>query len=148
MEDMVQAMFTCLHFELPRYLAWEYADHPEKFSGELTGFIAAAQPVTFEQYGKAVAVAEQARAWLGDLFREHDALMNAPGPGEAPEGLHSTGEPILNQAWSLSNSPCLTFPVAKGPKGLPVGIQLIGPRFGDARLLAVAQWARQRIAMP
>ena len=34
--------------------------------------------------------------------------------------------------------PCLAIPCIKGPKGLPVGIQLVGPRYSDARLLAVA----------
>lgn len=39
--------------------------------------------------------------------------------------------------WSL-HVPCVSIPAIRGPKGLPVGIQLIAPRLGDARLLAVA----------
>jgi Asp-tRNA(Asn)/Glu-tRNA(Gln) amidotransferase A subunit family amidase len=34
--------------------------------------------------------------------------------------------------------PCLAIPCIKGPKGLPVGVQIIGPRYSDARLLAIA----------
>ena len=30
-------------------------------------------------------------------------------------------------------------PAGRGPRGLPLGLQAVGPRFGDAALLAVAR---------
>ena len=40
--------------------------------------------------------------------------------------------------WSLLHVPCVSFPVTRGPKGLPIGVQAIGAYGDDARVLAVA----------
>ena len=39
--------------------------------------------------------------------------------------------------------PCLTLPAGEGPDGLPVGIQLVGRRHDDAKLLDVALWVER-----
>lgn len=36
------------------------------------------------------------------------------------------------------NAPCVAIPCARGPQGLPVGVQEVGPRFTDRAPLAVA----------
>jgi Asp-tRNA(Asn)/Glu-tRNA(Gln) amidotransferase A subunit family amidase len=42
--------------------------------------------------------------------------------------------------------PCLTLPAGSGPDGLPVGVQLVGHRHDDARLLEVGLWVERRLA--
>ncbi|MDE0384164.1 MAG: amidase family protein, partial [Defluviicoccus sp.] len=66
-------------------------------------------------------------------------------PGEAPEGLGMTGDPIFQTTWTLLHLPCVTLPFATGPRGLPVGVQLIGRRGADAALLAAAKWFHARV---
>lgn len=68
-----------------------------------------------------------------------DVVLTPASPGEAPEGLHTTGDAIFNGIWTLLHVPCLGIPCIRGPKGLPVGIQLVGPRLSDAKLLAIAE---------
>ena len=41
--------------------------------------------------------------------------------------------------------PALTLPLMQGANGLPIGVQLAGPRYGDARLLRTARWLASRI---
>jgi Asp-tRNA(Asn)/Glu-tRNA(Gln) amidotransferase A subunit family amidase len=41
--------------------------------------------------------------------------------------------------WTLLHVPCVAIPVGRGPKGLPVGIQVVGPRMTDMRLLSIAR---------
>jgi Asp-tRNA(Asn)/Glu-tRNA(Gln) amidotransferase A subunit family amidase len=36
--------------------------------------------------------------------------------------------------------PSLTMPAFKGPNGMPIGVQLVGPRHRDVELLAAAEW--------
>ncbi|HET6609194.1 MAG TPA: hypothetical protein VFG62_21150, partial [Rhodopila sp.] len=60
-------------------------------------------------------------------------------PGEAPEGLHTTGNAIFQRMWTLLHVPCVAIPVGRGPRNLPVGIQLIGSRMSDLRLLEFAK---------
>ncbi len=40
--------------------------------------------------------------------------------------------------FSLLGNPCVVIPAGLAPDGLPVGVQLVGPRYGDEALLAVA----------
>jgi aspartyl-tRNA(Asn)/glutamyl-tRNA(Gln) amidotransferase subunit A len=51
----------------------------------------------------------------------------------------------VRQSWypytlpfNLSGSPAVTLPCGFGGDGLPIGLQLIGPQLGDARLLHAA----------
>jgi Asp-tRNA(Asn)/Glu-tRNA(Gln) amidotransferase A subunit family amidase len=36
--------------------------------------------------------------------------------------------------------PAVTLPLLQGANGLPLGVQLVGPRHADARLLRTARW--------
>jgi Asp-tRNA(Asn)/Glu-tRNA(Gln) amidotransferase A subunit family amidase len=48
--------------------------------------------------------------------------------------------------WTLLQLLAVALPLGTGPKGWPLGVQLIGRRNGDERLLAVAQWIYGRFA--
>ena len=36
--------------------------------------------------------------------------------------------------------PAITLPILQGSHGMPLGVQLVGPRDDDARLLRTARW--------
>ncbi|MBE7426757.1 MAG: hypothetical protein HS106_12120 [Ideonella sp.] len=42
--------------------------------------------------------------------------------------------------------PALSMPLMKGEAGLPIGVQLVGRRHADARLLRTARWLAARLA--
>jgi Asp-tRNA(Asn)/Glu-tRNA(Gln) amidotransferase A subunit family amidase len=79
------------------------------------------------------------------VFADVDALLTAAAAGEAPAGLESTGDPAFCRAWTLLGSPCISLPVLTGPSGLPVGLQIVGARGDDTRLLAVAAWIEREL---
>ena len=83
-------------------------------------------------------LAADCRKAFDAMFGNFDVVLTPSAPGEAPRGLHTTGAWVFNGMWTLMHMPCLAIPCIKGPQGLPVGIQLVGPRFADARLLNVA----------
>jgi Asp-tRNA(Asn)/Glu-tRNA(Gln) amidotransferase A subunit family amidase len=60
--------------------------------------------------------------------------------GGAPEGHHYTGDPAFQALWTLLHTPTLTLPTSIGPHGLPLGIQFVGRRRDDERLLAASKW--------
>ncbi len=66
--------------------------------------------------------------------------MTPAAPGEAPAGLDSTGSAAFNVLWSFLGVPAVTLPLLTGANGMPVGVQLIGPRNNDGRLLRTARW--------
>jgi aspartyl-tRNA(Asn)/glutamyl-tRNA(Gln) amidotransferase subunit A len=57
--------------------------------------------------------------------------------------------------FNLSGNPAVTLPCGRAADGLPIGLQLIGPHLGDARLLRAAAlfemarpWAQERPRVP
>ena len=90
----------------------------------------------------AYAIADACRPVFDGMFgRSLDVVLTPSAPGEAPEGLHTTGNAIFNRMWTLLHVPCVGIPVCRGPNNLPVGVTLVGPRLTDARLLAIAKAA-------
>ena len=72
------------------------------------------------------------------LATAFDAVLTPAVQGEAPQTLETTGLAVFNRTWSAMHVPCITVPFAPGRRGLPVGVQLVGPRYGDLALLGAA----------
>ncbi|MDP2732818.1 MAG: amidase, partial [Hoeflea sp.] len=79
-------------------------------------------------------------AALDEIFQRCDAIITPAAPGPAPKGLESTGDPVFNAIWTLCGTPATTLPLFADEDGMPMGVQLVGPRGGDARLLRTARW--------
>ncbi len=91
-------------------------------------------------YNRALEHRALLNALLDDVFRDYDALLTPATTGEAPLGLASTGSPALCSIWTLCGVPTVTLPLLYGEHGMPIGVQLVGPRHDDARLLRTAHW--------
>ncbi len=107
--------------------------------------IARGRKLTLEAFRNACRGAERARAAAREWAAGFDAILTLPAPGQAPRGLASTGSAVFNALWTQLWMPCLTLPAGHGPDGLPVGIQLVGCRHGDARLLEVGLWVERQL---
>jgi amidase len=135
------------NFEAARNYAYEYEEHHDEVSQVLRDTVLTpGRELPLAAYVEAIETAEAFRNHLDDLFAAVDVLLTPSAAGEAPEGLGSTGDPSFNSIWTLAWTPCVTLPAGAGPKGLPLGIQLVGPRFRDEALLGIAAWAQARLA--
>jgi len=132
-------------FEAARNYAHEYEAHGDRLSPALRALLTEGRVLPLADYVAAIEAAERFRARLDAVFAEFDALLAPSAVGEAPEGLGSTGDPRFNTLWTLAWTPCLTLPAGTGKTGLPLGIQLVGPRFGDEALLDAAAWVEARL---
>ena len=126
-------------YEFSRGLTWERKHHWNLLSEFQRDKLGGWLNVSYEQYREAEAVLGQCRARLADAMKDIDLLLTPSAPGEAPAGLTSTGDTSFNVLSTWTYTPCVTLPVFTGPSGLPVGIQLIGQRNQDHRLLEGAQ---------
>jgi Asp-tRNA(Asn)/Glu-tRNA(Gln) amidotransferase A subunit family amidase len=90
-------------------------------------------------YQKAIARIAQLNQGFEELFDNFDAIVTPSTPGEAPP-LATTGDPVFCSLWSLCGMPAINLPLMTGPAGLPLGVQLVGKRESDARLLRTARW--------
>jgi amidase len=144
--DILDHHRRIFEFEAARNYAYEYEVHGDKLSAALRdGLLTPGRALPLSAYIEAIETAESFRRNLDDLFGELDVLLVPSAVGEAPEGLGSTGDARFNAIWTLAWTPCVTLPAATGRKGLPLGIQLIGPRFGDEALLDAAGWVEARL---
>jgi len=84
---------------------------------------------------------------LDELFQQrYDAILTPPALGTAPKGLGSTGDPVFCVLWSLLGMPAITLPLMRGENALPLGVQLVGRKGYDARLLRTARWLEKKVS--
>ncbi len=135
-----------MDFEAARNYAFELESRPGELSQELReGALARGRALSSDEYLRALDSAEAFRVFITDAFASFDAILTPSAAGEAPEGLGWTGDPRFNAIWTLAWTPCITLPAGRGPRGLPLGIQLVGARGRDTALLDVAKWIETRL---
>ena len=131
--------------DLARSFAAEYRDGFDQLSDTLKEMIERGQKVLAVDYNNAVAARDIYYSAFEKVFEWHDAILTPATVGEAPFGLESTGSPMFCTIWTLCGMPAITLPLLQGEKGLPLGVQLVGPRGDDARLLRTARWLLNRL---
>ena len=143
--QIAEAQVRMSAFEFYRALTYERTRFPQLISESLTARLRGGGGVTRARYDETHALAERCRARLDDIYRNYDVLISPSAVGEAPAGLESTGDPLFGITWTLMLGPAITLPVFTGPSGLPLGLQVTGPRASDARTLVVAEWIRSAL---
>jgi Asp-tRNA(Asn)/Glu-tRNA(Gln) amidotransferase A subunit family amidase len=127
-------------------LAWELANHPAQLSEVLRTRLLEARARPAEALATARAAFRTARAALPAVIEGFDAILTPSAAGEPPEDLGWTGDPAFNSLWTALHLPCVTVPAGTGPRGLPLGVQLVGHQGGDRALLSWAEWIRSVLA--
>lgn len=132
--------------DLARSFEPEYREGKDQLSDILVEMIERGQKVSAVAYNNAVASADELYGSLDKLFEFHDAIVTPATIGEAPKGHDSTGSPTFCTIWTLCGMPAITLPLLQGENGMPLGVQLVGPRGDDARLLRTARWLVNELA--
>jgi len=129
-----------MNMESAGALAWELMEARALLSPVLIEKMdwARSQPATLLR--DAHLAQSAAKLSFGPATAGLDALLTPSAPGEAPEGLGWTGDPAFNSLWTMIWGPNITVPAGTGPKGLPIGVQLVGRIGEDAAVLGWARW--------
>jgi len=139
-DDAVAQHRTIMEADLARSFEREYAHGKDKLSSILREMIERGQKVLAVDYNHAVSQISVLNRALDKVFDWHDAILTPAATGEAPIGLESTGSPIFCTIWTLCGMPAISLPLLQGAHGMPMGVQLVGPKGDDARLLRTARW--------
>ena len=134
-----------MNFEAARGLAHEHYTHPELLSDHLRETLEQHWAMPRTRYDAAMRHARDCRRVFDGLFDDMDVLLTPSAPGEAPEGLESTGSSLFNRNWTVLGAPCVTVPYGKGESGLPLGVQVVGRYDDDERVLLAAEWVRRAL---
>jgi Asp-tRNA(Asn)/Glu-tRNA(Gln) amidotransferase A subunit family amidase len=123
----------------------EYERGREQLSASLRDQIERGRGITAVAYRQALARVPVLLQGFDNVFEHFDALLTPATLGTAPLGLGSTGDPLMCTLWTFLGMPCLSLPLLHGENGLPLGVQLVGKRGDDARLLRTARWLVQQV---
>ncbi len=134
-----------LESNLARNFEMEYDRGKDKISDLLCKMIERGKKYLAVDYTRAVERVPVLNDLLGEIFERCDAILTPAAPGQAPLGLGATGNPVFCTIWTLCGTPAITLPLMKGADGMPLGVQLVGPKGDDARLLRTARWLESRL---
>jgi Asp-tRNA(Asn)/Glu-tRNA(Gln) amidotransferase A subunit family amidase len=140
---------TIMESEMAANLEREWEFGRDKLSPQLRSLIERGREVRAVDYQRARRRIPQIVESFGEMFMErYDAILTPAAPGSAPKGLGSTGDPGFCSLWTLCGMPAVTLPLMQDAGGLPIGVQLVGRRNFDARLLRTARWLAGRVQAP
>ena len=137
---------TIMEAEMAANLEREWQIGRDKLSPQLRSLMERGRETKAIDYQRALAGIPRIVESFDELFTErYDAILTPAAPGSAPKGLGSTGDPTFCTLWTLCGMPAVTLPLMQDSAGLPIGVQLVGRKNFDARLLRTARWLAARL---
>ena len=112
---------------------------PGQVSRDLAARIEAGRRVNGVDYFAALHARERFYASATEIFTDYGTILTPSALGPAPKDLNTTGNPVCCAFWTYLGVPAVTLPLLEAD-GMPMGVQLIGPRRDDGRLLRSARW--------
>jgi aspartyl-tRNA(Asn)/glutamyl-tRNA(Gln) amidotransferase subunit A len=123
-----------------------YAKHRELYGRKVQEQIEGGLKASAVSYAMAKQLQSVFAANVGESLMPFDVLLVPATEVPAPSGLHGTGDPLFQRAWTYAGVPVITLPIGLSKDGMPVGVQLIGRKLDEGRLLAVARWCERVFA--
>jgi Asp-tRNA(Asn)/Glu-tRNA(Gln) amidotransferase A subunit family amidase len=147
LEDAPALIQTVMAYESARTIGPLAASRPNDVSEKAREFFARGGDIAQEEYDRTIHERLRLIAAFNEWAAQYDAILTLPATGEAP-GPETTGDPRFCSRWTFVGAPAIVIPTGLGPAGLPLGLQLVGARGSDRRLLAAAAWAESLLPRP
>ncbi len=142
--DIVKQVATWLvtvnEIELGVCLQKEWLHHRDQLSEPLRARVEKSMKMSGTDYLIAKDRMFHVTNAFDEYFATYDAILCPAALGTAPQGLTSTGNPIMQTVWSFAGLPSVNLPLLTLSNGLPLGVQAVGSYQNDARLLRSSQW--------
>jgi Asp-tRNA(Asn)/Glu-tRNA(Gln) amidotransferase A subunit family amidase len=111
---------------------------PELLSKGLAERIEAGRRVNAVDYVAALDARQTYYRTVQELFTDYGTILTPAALGPAPKDHNTTGNPVFCAFWTYLGVPAVTLPLLE-VDGMPLGVQLVGPRGDDGRLLRSAR---------
>ena len=132
-------------FERCRGLASEWRSDRDSLGEKTRRIASAGLAIDGASYVAARREVEAFRRRIDELGGAWDVLVSVTAPAVAPVSRAETGDPRLQEIWTMLHMPSLSLPLPREAGALPIGLQLVGARFEDMPLLAAAAWVERAL---
>jgi aspartyl-tRNA(Asn)/glutamyl-tRNA(Gln) amidotransferase subunit A len=145
--DAAAANLVVIRYEAFAVHRANLAQRWDEYGGPAREFLASGETVTERDYQDAQRVGLSFRSGLGTLWADLDVIVTpgSLGPArrlDAPSQID--GHVDFDGPWNLAGVPAIALPCGFSASALPLSVQMVGPVFADADLLAVADAYQRR----
>jgi Asp-tRNA(Asn)/Glu-tRNA(Gln) amidotransferase A subunit family amidase len=140
-ENLYQTQLTIMKGEGRTAFLAEYLANFDLLAEDFKNRVEDSDNISFENLRNAYDHAAECRKEFDNIASDFDGIVSIGAPGIAPESLDTTGDAVFQRMWSVLHVPAISLPGFYGEKGLPVGVQIVAPRFMDSKLLEAANQA-------
>lgn len=144
-EAGVEAARVVNRVELAEIFGPLHDRNPDILGPKVVTMIEDGRRVTGAQYLDALNARAKLYETVEEVLTNHGAILTPAALGAAPKGLDSTGDPVFCAFWTYLGVPSITLPLLD-VDGMPMGVQLVGARRDDGRLLRTANALVKQIA--
>ena len=116
----------------------------DKISNIIKELIDVGNNISTDEYINALTQQEIIRQNIEKELSLYDMVLTLSTAGEAPL-IDENEIPDTCLIWTFLGMPTLNIPLFKGPNHLPYGLQVIGSRYSDYKILDFAERILQKI---
>jgi len=139
-EEGLTAHDLIIKAELSRTLRHYWNRGKDGLSEALQQLLAEGAEIRAKEYLEALDWIKVLRSGLEEILQRCDAFVVPATLGTAPRLDNSEESTRFQDLWNLCGMPVLSIPLFQSTSGMPLGVQLVGPPAGEARLLRTARW--------
>jgi len=147
LDDAPALIRVVMAYESARTLGPLARSRPDDVSQQAREFFEWGATIAADEYERAIRERLRLIAAFNEWAAPYDAILTPPVVGEGPVRA-TTGDPRFCSRWTFVGAPAVVIPTGLGPAGLPLGLQLVGARGSDRRLLGAAAWAASLLPAP
>ncbi len=144
-EEGLAAHDLIVKAELSRTLRHYWDRGKEGLSDALQRLLAEGAEIRAKEYLGALDWIKVLRSGLEEILQRCDAFVVPATLGTAPRLDNPEESTRFQDLWNLCGMPVLSIPLFQSASGMPLGVQLVGPPAGEARLLRTARWLESTV---
>ncbi len=144
-EEGLAAHDLIVKAELSRTLRHYWDRGKEGLSDTLQQLLAEGAEIRAKEYLGALDWIKVLRSGLEEILQRCDAFVVPATLGTAPRLDNPEESTRFQDLWNLCGMPVLSIPLFQSASGMPLGVQLVGPSAGEARLLRTARWLESTV---
>lgn len=144
--DVPRFQHTMMAVEAAAYHDARMRRHPDDYPPNVRNLIEHGLNTSAPQFANIVSHYEALRDEMDYAFVDSWRTFITPATLAAAPSTETTGNPAMNSPWSYVGLPTVSLPFAWSADGLPLAVQLIGERWCEDDLLAVANMLEADIA--